>query len=482
MVITSIALLEIANKLTAPTEEQVTQKLSDFKFQSDPKKAMGYDVIEAEEFLKKANQAFGKKNYRKANKLLDNAFDALEKAEIHVIPKTSEEEVKELSQIEVASLYERVTDGTSGRTIGDVIDILNETKTDFIFRGFWRWTPVPESPETVLPSEYPSDYVEKSAKEGYTYQQLNEAINEIKKEDPDVIFCGAIPAQSITILVWNPQSGEYFGPEETWDMALDPEKWGINFSKKKFQCEIAKSRYYIDPSQSCENYDRGKVFFYVPDITNENFQKLLLSWAKIQIDSGTDAIWIDMLFSQAGILKEITNDPNHPAVKESFESASKIVDEIHNYGYSKGKHIYVGTWPTSAMYPYPQPKLDFVTLSPSSEEVYFMQLDEVKIDNKVKKIRKKLGNVSIFVFIDWGGDSNSPLGVFSQKLSKNDQEEFLKISDNFYRNKGLIFIYPIHGGGMGIDAKTLSFGNCRVYDAIAQEFDTYETIREVANK
>ncbi|RLG67197.1 MAG: hypothetical protein DRO11_10415, partial [Methanobacteriota archaeon] len=209
-----------------------------------------------------------------------------------------------------------------------------------------------------------------------------------------------------------------------------------------------------------------------------------MSWAKKQIDCGADAIWIDMLFSQAGRLLRITKDPNHPAVRESFEAASEMVDKIHEYGLSKGRYIYVGTWdqPIISM-PYSPPDLDFVTLAniPSSREVYLMELDEGKCDERIEKIREKLGDVYILAFMDFGFP-NSPVEIFSQNLTPEKQREFLRIADEFFSKKGIIFIYPVHGGFMGWNPKILSFGKFNVYDSLAPEFDTYETIKELAQK
>lgn len=74
--------------------------------------------------------------------------------------KSISENSLSIDQVKVASLYEKVTDYHIGdRNIEDISRLLNETKTDFIFRGFWRWSPCPESPSTILPPEYPSEYV-----------------------------------------------------------------------------------------------------------------------------------------------------------------------------------------------------------------------------------------------------------------------------------------------------------------------------------
>ena len=71
------------------------------------------------------------------------------------------------------------------------------------------------------------------------------------------------------------------------------------------------------------------------------------------------------------------------------------------------------------------------------------------------------------------------MGVYSQELSKEEQREFLKIADEFFSRKGIIFVYPVHGGFMGQDAKILSFGKLKTYDSLAPEFETYETIKSL---
>jgi len=450
-------------------KKQLLQRFSEFKAQCDEKKAQGYDVTEAEVLARRAKRAFDRKDYKTADNLLDSAFEALERAKkIPVMPEEVKEEAKKrFSQIKVASLYERITDNV--RNIDEVITIFKETETDFIFRGWWIWYPCPESPETVLPPDYPSDYVKICAERGYTYQQFREALSEIKKEMPNVIFCGAVPAERINFnfLEIDPMTGEIYKKEGIEEMALDPAKWGItSVSKDKLQ------KHFQEGATSPGGY--------FPDITNSDFQELFMSWVKKQIDCGVDAIWIDMLFSQARILNEITGDPYHPAVKESYEAASKIVDEIHDYGYLKGKYIYVGTWLDCIEFPYPPPNLDFITVSPSSDEISAMKLEEEKWDEIVKKIREKMGDIPIFAFMDWSTSDSSPMAIFSQKLTIEEQRKFLKIADDFFQKKGIIFVYPVHGGWMGNNAKILSFGKSKFYDSKAPEFNTYETIKELA--
>lgn len=369
-----------------------------------------------------------------------------------------------LAHVEVACVYERVNDGALvGRNVHDVITLLKAMNTDFIFRGWWTWEPCANRCSEVPPGvTYPYD----CELIGYSYAHLKEAIAQIKEEMPDVIFCGALPAQRINRVELDPMTGKIYTEQETNQMALDPAKWGItSITKEQVQ------QYY---------QERGVGAAYFPDITNPTFQTLFLNLAKKQIDCGVDAIWIDSLFVQARGFREITGDANHPAVKESFEAASKIVDEIHTYGESKyQKHIYVGTWGSFVDLPFTPPDVDFVTLTFFDGEVAQKEMNEEKWDSTLRMIRDKCGNIKIFVFIDWGTDK-APMAIFSQKLSPAEQKEFLKMADAFFTSKGVTFMYPVHGGYMGSKATRLSGGKFRIYDSLVSEFQTYDTIKELA--
>ena len=395
------------------------------------------------------------------------------------IPEEVKEEAREkLSQVKVAVWYQTITDYKAfNRTIDDVIAHLKETRTDFVFRAFWRWkiipdTPCPNDPICSLPAI--------SKRPGVSYQELNDAVRKIKSELPDIIICGGVPFERLNPTERNPITGEILDREKTWAMALDPSKWGINMSKEEFQENRAKVLGYWHPSYPGEPYNWKTATAYYPDITNPEFQELLLSWAKKQIDYGVDAIWVDLLFAQPAILAKITKDENHPAVKESFEAASKIIDEIHAYGYSKyGRYIYVGTWP--AFLHFGTPDVDFITAAPVADEVRY-GLFENKW-NKLANMSKEKG-VSVFAFMDEvvGSIKTSQCGMapFTQEFSIEERREKLKELDEYFLNKGIVFIYPLHGGWIGYDAKVLSFGKFKIYDALAPEFQTYEIIKDLA--
>jgi len=390
-----------------------------------------------------------------------------------------------LENIRVASFYQTVTDGdVISRSIDEVSAIFEETKTDMVFRGFWRWNPVPESPDLAVSLEFPDEYVKEAEIRGYTYQQLKDATEKIKADIPHILFTGAVTTQRLNKLERNPITDKIFKQTETWEMAFNPEKWNLGVSKEETQCKLTKSWNWIDSGIECpQDYDPENAPAYFPDMTNEKFQELFLSWAKKQIDCGADIMWIDMLFKQANIIEK--SYPGHAAVKESFEASSKVVDEIHKYGKSKDKQVYVGTWRTFAEFSYFPPNVDFVTATPSSEEVLNRTLDSGKWNNiklQVEGIEKKLGkDIPVFVFIDVGNDK-LPIAAFSQKMTPAQQNEFLEYADNFFNELDMVFVYPVHGGFMGQHAEMLSFGMSKNYDSLAPEFQTYETIKELALK
>ena len=466
-------------KPPVPIDEQLSERFSEFKTQYDEKKAEGYDVTEAEGLARKAKQAFDRKDYRVADKFLGEAFEALEKAEIPEVSPTPEvtptpipdkivEEAKEkLSRVKVASLYEKIVDKIVNAEHGGVSAVskqLNETGTDFVFRAWWRWQPPPN-----ICADLPEELREECETAGGSYGHFANAISIIKEENPDIIICGAIPAQRINYEEKNPITGKVYGEDETGDMALDPAKWNIDLSKEELQERSGGAT--------------GSAGYF-PDITNPDYQKLILCWAKKQIDCGADAIWIDLLFAHAGRLWMITGDEYHQSVKDSFEASSKIVDEIHEYGYSKyKKHIYVGSWHGApSLLPYEPPDFDFITVTVGKDEISQMVMDEAKWNKIIDdEIRAKFGNdIPIFACIDWAGTTDTPLGVFSQELTPEEQREFLTIADEFFQKKRVTFVYPIHGGCMGNDATTLAYGKSLFYDSLAPEFQTYETIKELA--
>ena len=279
---------------------------------------------------------------------------------------------------------------------------------------------------------------------------------------------------------------ESFSQPRTWAMALDPTTLNLGSTsgtKIEGQCEAAKGLGWIGSGTSCSfGYNPATVPAYFPDITNEQYQRLLVSWAEKQIDLGADGIWIDMLFAQAGYISEQTGNPHHPAAKAAYDASSKIVDEIHAYGYSKyNKYIYVGTWSTFIEFPYSPPDIDFVSVTIPAQEIK-SGLNEGNWNTQKEKITGKIGDKPILVVIDWSGSASAPLGVFSQTLTPAQQNTYLMNADDFFTKKGMIFVYPVHGGTFPLSSRRLSYGKYNIYDSLAPEFGTFDTIKELALK
>jgi len=393
----------------------------------------------------------------------------------------------------VAVQYRHVTDGgVINRSVDDVIEILRELETDFIFEGWMTQKPCPDEC-----SDLPPDRMEVCELLGYSYEYLKEAISEIKKELPNVIFCGGTQAEFLypeevgeSRLILEPGDRD-----RAWEMALDPMKWGIDVSKRDVQCYWAKRWGDIGENEPCPSEEelKQRMEKYFPDITNTDFQKIFLDRIYKQIDAGVDAIWIDMLYMQARLMEILTEDPDHPAVKESYEAAREIVDKIHEYGKKKGKHIYVITWVAviqgNSIVDVPEEyvNVDAAMVSPSPNEIKdkftgeIGKFNEELWDALVKKIKEEY-EIPIFARIDYGGPGRTQLYVFSQELTKEEAREFLRKADEFFSKKGIIFIYPVHGGDMGRKeiVKKLSYGKFNWYDALAPEFETYETIKQLA--
>ena len=354
--------------------------------------------------------------------------------------------IGEFPEIKVAILYGTIIDQT--RSIEEINKIIKDLNVDLIFRGFFRW-------KGMAKVEYKYD----------VYGALKEYISKIKRENPNLIFVGALAAQELSRIEYNPYTKEVIPEDKVWNMALNPQKYGFNLSEE----ELHEKYWEITGD---ENY----IF---PDILNPDYQNLLLDLAKAQIDAGVDAIWIDGFFWQAKTFAKLVKTTSHPQIEKVFRATNKIVDEIHNYGLSRGKYVYVGSWAQTG-FPYKAPKLDFVTISPSAEEIREKKLNEIKWIDSIKQIKEKYGNVPIIAFIDWAFTADTPLGVFSQELTPEEQREVLRSFDEFFSENGIIFAYPVHGGYMGRDATKLSFGKSGKYDALAPEFQTYETIKKLA--
>ncbi len=400
------------------TKQELLQKFQTLKTQYKQAKAEGYDVTETKALARQAKQAYNKGDYKKTNELLDKALDALKRARLiskEAIPGAADilTETRNFSNVKVAMLYESIID--TARDRNEVIPIIEEINPGYIHRSFFRW-----------------QGLARIEKETDVYGILKTQINAIKERNPYVIIGGAVAAQEISDVEYDPFTDEVVPKEKTWEMALDPQKYGFDLTKEELHEEYWKRT--------------GNKQYILPDITNPEFQELFLDYVRIQIDSGVDAIWIDGFLTQVKVFAKLNNNnPNHPSIEAVFDAADKIINEIHSYGNSKGKYIYVGSWAATKLGSWTA-KLDFVTVSPSPEEIRNKKLDDGKWKENIAQIRKRYdSNVPIVVFIDWAFTTDTSLGVFSQTLSKEEQKETLRNFDKFFTENGVLFAYPVHG-------------------------------------
>jgi hypothetical protein len=376
-----------------------------------------------------------------------------------------------ISEIKNAILYERLNDDSPKRTIAEHINILQETNTQLILRAYFRWNPLDNC--DIFTDQNQKDYC---LLQGATHAEMLVMNGEIKNALPNILIIGAIPAQRIhksitpTLGDYNEYTSTILTPAETEAMALDPSKWGIT----------SKTKAEIQAELQLMSGLSGDAWF--PDITNSDVQNLLLGWAKRQIDSGVDGIWIDLLYYQTMKMYSITNDMNHLSVLESFAGSNKLIDDIHAYGTSIGRTIYVGSWASSTglvskAYNI-KTNLDFLTVTPLSSEVINQQMDAATWDTQLSDLRTIYPDTPIFAFID-STDDNAPIAKFSQTLTTEEQDQFLIHANEFFKSRNIIFAFPVHGLYIGQSATKLSYGTYYIYDSLAPEFDTYGTIKQL---
>ncbi len=376
-----------------------------------------------------------------------------------------------ISEIKNAILYERLNDNSPKRTIAEHIKILQETNTQLILRAYFRWNPLDNC--NIFTDQSQKDYC---LSQGATFAEMLSTNSEIKNALPNILIIGAIPAQRVrkaitpTLADYNDYTSTILTPAETEVMALDPLKWGItSITKAELQTQLTTISGL-----------GGDAWF--PDITNVDVQNLLLDWAKRQIDSGVDGIWIDLLYFQTMEMYSITNNINHPSVLQSFAGSNKLIDDIHTYGNSTGRTIYVGSWaseagPLSKAYNV-KTNLDFLTVTPSSSEVTNQKMDAATWDTKLSDLRKIYPDTPIFAFLD-STDDNAPIAKFSQFLTSQQQNQFLIHTNEFFKSRNIIFAFPVHGLYIGQSATKLSYGIYNIYDSKAPEFNTYGTIKQL---
>lgn len=376
-----------------------------------------------------------------------------------------------------ACQYRYVTDGTKNRNINDVTTILKEINSKFIFQGwFTEYQPLLDecAPLCII-------------NPGYDYKHLINAVSSIKSSLPSVTFCGGIQYEFLYPKTVDPFSKKILSQDDTWEMALDLTKWDIPITRYEVQCLFAKKLKWTKSTCSCTetgciDYDpKEQMRAFLPDITNKDYYTLLLNLIKKQFDCGVDMIWVDGLFAQAdfingiGILHpEINQERIKEARKQSYNASMQLVTDIHNYGRT------IISWDRWIYKELGIPSFDAIMTTPSYTEVSTMTLNDKSWEDRLTEIKSKWPITPVYARIDYGEHSQTPLGALSQVLTITQANQFLHDADQFFKDRDIRFIYPVHGGYMGADVTKLSWGTSRIYDSMAPEFQTYNTIKELS--
>lgn len=434
-------------KPSVPLEEQLKEKYSEFRIQYAEKKAQGYDVTEAKEFVKKAKQAFDRKDYRAADKLLDNAFEALEKAKIPT-PLPSLENVK------VVVIFEPIV---GKHSIDEVADLLLKANTDFVFRAFfkmdsnWGYGKDPTLYDKLLP----------------------DAISYLKSKKPTLIVQGGI-------------SAAFLDPADTWADGTPLSEQDIEDMILHVNGQpIKRDRPWL-PLE----YD------YVADIENEKYRDFVVGWSEKQIDVGVDSIHYDEIFK--AVRYKVRDIEDYEKIRETYENVywKDIVDRVKSYAASKNKTVYItaNEGYNSAIMFHPLKYTDIVTIhfarcdkppfkDESEQKTQFCDLEKWGITEDWDLLKEKVREshngklVPIIVFIDWAGLQDYQLGLFA-KMSAEKQKEFLRIIDKSTKANGILFAYPMHGGQPGFHKQGSKYKG--TYNSI--DYGTYDTIPELAKE
>jgi len=365
-------------------------------------------------------------------------------------------------------LYDRPTDLIYYllRSIEEAADLVAGLRADFLFRGWWRWGVCPESPDEP-PDFFTQEEIEQAAKAGYTYEHLRRAVRAFHERG--IEYCGGVATQCVNARERDPITKRVYERSETWEMALDPGKWGINYPKVKTQEYWSRLLGYHPLDQP---YDPRIAWAYYPDLTNERWQRLFLNIVRKQVECGVDAVFVDMLYRQAFYLRNLTGDPKHPAVQDTWEAIYRLVDEIKRMGVAAISWIGYLSFPE-----YDPPALDYGTATPLANEIRDRRLDAKLWD----EISRKVVHPTL-VFLDYGF-LKSPIYYLSQEYTLEEQRRFIPTLDKFFTRRGFTFVLFFHGVIMELKfgaLKRLAWGKFPLYDVTAPEFYAYDVLEKIA--
>lgn len=361
------------------------------------------------------------------------------------------------------------------------ITILKDLQPQMIWYSYWiTGFPIPPDSRKAYSIALSCGLSETKAKEfskwvemnHYTLQDLKKQVNVAKSLN--IIYCPAILGYTNFRIDFNydPCTFKCLSKNEIKSMLLNFGKWGIINPK-------TRKPYTLEETQELF-YERGLPRHNgVFDLSSTEFKKYMHDKFLVLKKVGINTVWLDLYF-QLPLNLARGFGFNSKMVKDLYNGACDIVDDAKGLGFT------VGTWYQALEFPYSRvPNLDFVTASPSTEEVESINIDYSRWDKIASIVKSKCPRCELIIIFDFANRDNPPLPVFSQKLTPEQQSEFLvklhNLADYIEKKYGIktAVAYPVHGPGLGRNPTKLAWGKYDIYDALAPEFDTYFTIKSL---
>ena len=357
------------------------------------------------------------------------------------------------------------------------VKIINALDPDMIWYAHWMTGfPMPKDLEQAYEIAKScgidgEEFKKWCEKEAYTLQHVKQQVKAVG----DRIYCPCILGYSNFRIDFNfdPITFECYDQDKINSMLLDLGKWEIINPKTRKPYTL---------------YETQKIFWEMGlpehngifDTSSKSLIDYQIKKAKALKGVGVRAVWYDMFFQLPLRLKDLLNlDYSHQMIMDLYNGCCDIIDQTKALG------MIVGTWTQCLRFPYERvPKVDFVTASPDINEILSLKPNYAKWENIANTIKEKRPEASLLIIFDFANRDDMPLAVFSQKLAQQQQRQFLielhKLAEHL-RQTGIntSIAYPIHGPGLGRNPKKLAWGKYKYYDALAPEFNTYETVENL---
>jgi hypothetical protein len=372
------------------------------------------------------------------------------------------------------------------------IDVIEDLNPDMIWYSHWiTGFPMPKNPEHAyqitkkcgFSNEIAKKFKEWVEKEHYSLEDVELQRKSVERKG--ILYCPTILGYPNFRIDFNfdPLTFECYSKEDISKMLLNFGKWGIINPK-------TGKLYTLEETQKFLRELGEKKGAWVPenwgvyDLSNEKVIEYHVNKAIALRNVGVKCVWYDLFFQMpAKLSKALHLGYKHPMIKDLYNGACEIIDR------AKAQGLIVGTWINAFYFPYERvPNVDYVTASPTVEEILDLKPDYSRWYKFAELIKQKRPGIPLIIMFDFSQSDELPLAVFSQKLNSEQQSQFLreldKLAKKLEKDTGIkvLVAYPVHGPGIGAHAQKLAWGKYELYDALAPEFDTYETIKELAHK